>query len=136
MTPKAIIVSNFRLVAVVARTIWRHSRISNESLLSLLLSFFFIPFLLLLFFFRYHIIVYTGFRVGEVLNKKYRVFAAHGKGVFSTVLRAKEITKDDKEGDEVAIKVIRNNDLMYVFSSFLLSFCPKNNSGITGIDRE
>ena len=56
----------------------------------------------------------TGLRVGEVLNNKYRVFAGHGKGVFSTVLSAKTIAKgeDGEEGEEVAIKVIRNKEVM------------------------
>lgn len=53
-------------------------------------------------------------RVGEVLNNKYRVVGGHGKGVFSTVLTARTITKaeDGEEGEEVAIKVIRNKEVM------------------------
>src|SRR5262249_7874457 len=68
-------------------------------------------------------IYFPGFRIGEVFVNKYRVFAAHGKGVFSTVLRARTLVKGEdgreKEGDEVAIKVIRNNETMYAVSSSL-----------------
>jgi serine/threonine-protein kinase PRP4 len=53
---------------------------------------------------------YYCFRIGEVLQDRYRVFSSHGKGVFSTVLRAQDTLNDDKE---VAIKVIRNNETMY-----------------------
>ncbi len=47
--------------------------------------------------------------MGEVLNARYTVLGGYGKGVFSTVLRAKEITGN---GREVAIKVLRNNEAM------------------------
>lgn len=50
------------------------------------------------------------FRIGEVVNKRYTIHASHGKGVFSTVLMAKDNRSKDAE---VAIKVIRNNDTMY-----------------------
>lgn len=61
------------------------------------------------------------------------MFAAHGKGVFSTVLRARTLTKGEdgreKEGDEVAIKVIRNNETMY---AFLLS-CSLSDTDVSNI---
>jgi len=47
-------------------------------------------------------------RVGEVLDGRYEVFATHGRGVFSTVLRAR---CGGGEG-EVALKVIRANETM------------------------
>jgi hypothetical protein len=53
----------------------------------------------------------TAFRIGEIINKRYTVHASHGKGVFSTVLIAKDAQNDNID---VAIKVIRNNDTMYV----------------------
>ncbi|KAL6079609.1 U4/U6 small nuclear ribonucleoprotein prp4 [Balamuthia mandrillaris] len=59
---------------------------------------------------------YYSVRVGEILHKRYRVYASHGKGVFSTVLQARDITKPQRHtGKEakVAIKVIRNNEVMY-----------------------
>lgn len=56
------------------------------------------------------------------MNDRYEVFATHGKGVFSTVLRARDRKPVDEKGipipvmgtafPEVAIKVIRANDLM------------------------
>ena len=61
-------------------------------------------------------------QVGELLNERYEVFATHGKGVFSTVLRARDLHPVTPKGEpipvigtnfpEVAIKVIRSNDLM------------------------
>jgi serine/threonine-protein kinase PRP4 len=53
----------------------------------------------------------VAFRIGEVINKRYTVNASHGKGVFSTVLIAKDAQNNDVD---VAIKVIRNNDTMYM----------------------
>ena len=57
------------------------------------------------------------------MNDRYEVFATHGKGVFSTVLRARDTKPTDEQGrplklapgtpvPEVAIKVIRANDVM------------------------
>lgn len=56
---------------------------------------------------------YYNTTVGEVLNNTYRVLGVVGKGVFSTVLRCARIaaSKDD-ELDVVAIKLIRNNEVM------------------------
>lgn len=50
--------------------------------------------------------------IGEVLNEKYKVFSSLGKGVFSSVVRAKVLGSED---DHVAIKVIRNNEIMQVY---------------------
>jgi len=47
---------------------------------------------------------------GELLDNRYLVFASLGKGVFSTVVKAKDRKKDDRV---VAIKIIRNNETMY-----------------------
>ncbi|KAK1300044.1 Serine/threonine-protein kinase AFC1 [Acorus calamus] len=56
---------------------------------------------------------YYSYRFGELLDGRYEVIAAHGKGVFSTVVRAKDL-KPGKDGpEEVAIKIIRNNETMY-----------------------
>ena len=53
-------------------------------------------------------------QVGEVMNERYEVFATHGKGVFSTVLRARDkgAVLPGGQHPEVAIKVIRANDIM------------------------
>ncbi|TDH67619.1 hypothetical protein CCR75_006026 [Bremia lactucae] len=60
---------------------------------------------------------YYSTTIGEVLHDKYRVLGAVGKGVFSTVLRCQCITSSEKASggvlhSVVAIKVIRNNDVM------------------------
>ena len=53
---------------------------------------------------------YYRIRVGESLGGRYKVYGFTGQGVFSNVLRA----RDSKDSDApVAIKMIRNNDLMH-----------------------
>ena len=53
---------------------------------------------------------YYNFRIGDLLNGRFEVFALQGKGVFSSVLRV----KDKKENDrECVVKVMRKNDVMY-----------------------
>ncbi|KAI3816498.1 hypothetical protein L1987_16197 [Smallanthus sonchifolius] len=56
---------------------------------------------------------YYSYRFGEVLDGRYEVIAAHGKGVFSTVVRAKDLKAGSNDPEEVAIKIIRSNDKMY-----------------------
>lgn len=51
-------------------------------------------------------------RVGEVLDGRYEVFATHGAGVFSSVLRTRDLAEGGG-GGEVAIKVIRANETMH-----------------------
>ncbi|KAK9750312.1 hypothetical protein RND81_02G186700 [Saponaria officinalis] len=55
---------------------------------------------------------YYSFRFGEILDSRYEVTAAHGKGVFSTVVRAKDLKAGSGDPEEVAIKIIRNNETM------------------------
>lgn len=55
------------------------------------------------------IIFITVYRSGELLEGRYQIYGNVGRGVFSSVLRAKDITTNQ----DVAIKVIRNNDVMY-----------------------
>ncbi|EGZ06411.1 hypothetical protein PHYSODRAFT_341673 [Phytophthora sojae] len=59
---------------------------------------------------------YYSTTIGEVLNGKYRVLGTVGKGVFSTVLRCQCITLLKTGGSGslsvVAVKLIRNNDIM------------------------
>uniref|UniRef100_A0AAV1TRR7 non-specific serine/threonine protein kinase n=1 Tax=Peronospora matthiolae TaxID=2874970 RepID=A0AAV1TRR7_9STRA len=59
---------------------------------------------------------YYSTTIGEVLDGKFRVLGAVGKGVFSTVLRCQCITPLQAANGEalsvVAIKIIRNNDVM------------------------
>ncbi|KAK4717616.1 hypothetical protein R3W88_015954 [Solanum pinnatisectum] len=56
---------------------------------------------------------YYRYRFGEILDGRYEILAAHGKGVFSTVVRAKDLKARPGDPTEVAIKDIRNNDTMY-----------------------
>lgn len=56
--------------------------------------------------------LYAGHRFGEILDGRYEVTAAHGKGVFSTVVRAKDLKAGPGDPEEVAIKIIRNNETM------------------------
>ncbi|KAL8139561.1 hypothetical protein V2J09_005582 [Rumex salicifolius] len=55
---------------------------------------------------------YYGYRLGEILDGRYEIAAAHGKGVFSTVVRAKDLKAGNGDPEEVAIKIIRSNDTM------------------------
>ncbi|KAI4313946.1 hypothetical protein L6164_026888 [Bauhinia variegata] len=56
---------------------------------------------------------YYSYRLGEILDGRYEVTASHGRGVFSTVVRAKNLNAGNGEPEEVAIKIIRNNETMY-----------------------
>ncbi|XP_068662777.1 uncharacterized protein [Aristolochia californica] len=56
---------------------------------------------------------YYSYRFGEVLDGRYEVIAAHGKGVFSIVVRAKDLKAGKGDPLEVAIKIIRSNNTMY-----------------------
>lgn len=51
----------------------------------------------------------AGIRLGEILDSRYSVFNLTGKGVFSNVVKARDSVNNNQE---VAIKVIRNNDMM------------------------
>ena len=60
--------------------------------------------------------------LGEVLNSRYHVFANLGRGVFSSVVRASDTTADSAD---VAIKIIRHNELMYRAGLKELEFLQK-----------
>lgn len=47
--------------------------------------------------------------MGEVLHDRYHVYSHLGRGVFSSVVKA----SDTLTSTDVAIKIIRNNELMY-----------------------
>ena len=49
-------------------------------------------------------------RIGEQLDRHYTVYGYTGQGVFSNVVRARDSLKGNQE---VAIKVIRNNEMMH-----------------------
>jgi serine/threonine-protein kinase PRP4 len=48
--------------------------------------------------------------LGEVLGGRYRITAGYGKGVFSTVVQAKDLKAGENDPEEVAIKIICNDD--------------------------
>jgi serine/threonine-protein kinase PRP4 len=52
---------------------------------------------------------YYRVRIGEVLDDRYRVYGYTGSGVFGNVVRATDSNKKDRQ---VAIKIIRNNEVM------------------------
>ncbi|CAO2201428.1 unnamed protein product [Urochloa humidicola] len=56
---------------------------------------------------------YYAYRLGESLGGRYEITAALGKGVFSGVVRAKDLKAGKGDPEKVAIKIIRNNDTMY-----------------------
>lgn len=58
--------------------------------------------------------MFAGYRFGEVLDGRYEVIAAHGKGVYSNVVRARDLKAGSGDPEEVAIKIIRSNDTMWV----------------------
>lgn len=47
-----------------------------------------------------------------MLDKRYEVLSSHGRGVFSSVVRARDRLAKAGELQEVAIKIIRNNETM------------------------
>ncbi|MCD7449281.1 Serine/threonine-protein kinase PRP4 [Datura stramonium] len=61
----------------------------------------------------YFISILAGYSFGEILDGHYEILAAHEKGVFSNVIRAKDFKARPGDPEEVAIKNIRNNDMMY-----------------------
>ncbi|XP_047330052.1 serine/threonine-protein kinase prpf4B-like [Impatiens glandulifera] len=55
---------------------------------------------------------YYSYRVGELLDGRYEVISAHGRGVFSTVVRARDLRAGPGDPEEVAIKILRNREAM------------------------
>ncbi|KAL9537557.1 hypothetical protein MBANPS3_011670 [Mucor bainieri] len=64
---------------------------------------------------------YYSTRIGEVLDGRYQVLANLGRGVFSSVVKA----KDQETNEDVAIKLIRNNETMYKAGQKELTFLKK-----------
>lgn len=54
-------------------------------------------------------VFFLGVNIGETLDKRYDVYGYTGQGVFSNVIRARDTAR---AGQEVAVKIIRNNELM------------------------
>ncbi|KAL6076162.1 Serine/threonine protein kinase YAK1 [Balamuthia mandrillaris] len=53
-------------------------------------------------------------RFGELLGPagRYKVLSTFGRGVFSVVVRAQDLQQEEKEKEEVAVKLMRNNEAM------------------------
>ncbi|GAA5798035.1 kinase-like domain-containing protein [Helicostylum pulchrum] len=64
---------------------------------------------------------YYSTRIGEIMDGRYKVMTNLGRGVFSSVVKA----KDQETGEEVAIKLIRNNETMYKAGQKELTFLKK-----------
>ncbi|KAL1457173.1 hypothetical protein WDU94_001833, partial [Cyamophila willieti] len=52
---------------------------------------------------------YYRVRIGEVMDQRYEVYGYTGQGVFSNVVRARDGARG---GQDVAVKIIRNNEIM------------------------
>ncbi|RID60134.1 hypothetical protein BRARA_F03313 [Brassica rapa] len=75
---------------------------------------------------------YYSYQFGELIDGRYEVIATHGKGVFSTVVRAKDLRAGPAEPDEVAIKIIRNNETMHKAGQTEVQILKK----LAGADRD
>ncbi|XP_037283272.2 pre-mRNA processing factor 4 kinase isoform X2 [Rhipicephalus microplus] len=53
---------------------------------------------------------YYRVRIGEVLDTRYTVYGYTGQGVFSNVVRARDMARGNQD---VAVKIIRNNEVMH-----------------------
>ncbi|XP_050399504.1 serine/threonine-protein kinase PRP4 homolog [Patella vulgata] len=67
---------------------------------------------------------YYRVRIGEVLDKRYTVYGYTGHGVFSNVVRARDAARGNQE---IAIKIIRNNEMMHKTGLKELEFLRKLN---------
>uniref|UniRef100_A0A672S188 Serine/threonine-protein kinase PRP4 homolog n=1 Tax=Sinocyclocheilus grahami TaxID=75366 RepID=A0A672S188_SINGR len=67
---------------------------------------------------------YYRVNIGEILDKRYDVYGYTGHGVFSNVVRARDTAR---AGQEVAVKIIRNNELMQKTGLKELEFLKKLN---------
>ncbi|XP_027024803.1 serine/threonine-protein kinase PRP4 homolog [Tachysurus fulvidraco] len=67
---------------------------------------------------------YYRVNIGEMLDKRYDVYGYTGQGVFSNVIRARDLAR---AGQEVAVKIIRNNELMQKTGLKELEFLKKLN---------
>ncbi|GAB4828885.1 hypothetical protein Ancab_018545 [Ancistrocladus abbreviatus] len=75
---------------------------------------------------------YYSYRFGEVLDGRYEIMATHGKGVFSTVVRAKDLKARSGDPELVAVKIIRNNETMLKAGREELVILKK----LVGVDRD
>uniref|UniRef100_A0A8C1ZQ63 Serine/threonine-protein kinase PRP4 homolog n=1 Tax=Cyprinus carpio TaxID=7962 RepID=A0A8C1ZQ63_CYPCA len=67
---------------------------------------------------------YYRVNIGEVLDKRYGVYGYTGQGVFSNVIRARDLARANQE---VAVKIIRNNEMMQKTGLKEMEFLKKLN---------
>uniref|UniRef100_A0A8C1H5J4 Serine/threonine-protein kinase PRP4 homolog n=1 Tax=Cyprinus carpio carpio TaxID=630221 RepID=A0A8C1H5J4_CYPCA len=67
---------------------------------------------------------YYRVNIGEVLDKRYGVYGYTGQGVFSNVIRARDLARANQE---MAVKIIRNNEMMQKTGLKELEFLKKLN---------
>ncbi|XP_078607195.1 serine/threonine-protein kinase PRP4 homolog [Branchiostoma floridae x Branchiostoma japonicum] len=67
---------------------------------------------------------YYRVRIGETLDRRYVVYGFTGQGVFSNVVRARD---EARAKQDVAIKIIRNNEMMHKTGLKELEFLKKLN---------
>ncbi|XP_066536803.1 serine/threonine-protein kinase PRP4 homolog isoform X2 [Hoplias malabaricus] len=67
---------------------------------------------------------YYRVNIGEALDKRYDVYGYTGQGVFSNVIRARDLARANQD---VAVKIIRNNELMQKTGLKELEFLKKLN---------
>ncbi|XP_076829036.1 uncharacterized protein prpf4ba [Brachyhypopomus gauderio] len=67
---------------------------------------------------------YYRVNIGEMLDKRYDVYGYTGQGVFSNVVRARDLARASQD---VAVKIIRNNELMQKTGLKELDFLKKLN---------
>jgi serine/threonine-protein kinase PRP4 len=75
---------------------------------------------------------YYAYRLGELLGGRYEITALLGKGVFSRVVRAKDLVAGKGDPEKVAIKIIRSNSTMYKAGKQEVEILEK----LTSSDRE
>ncbi|XP_019858180.1 PREDICTED: serine/threonine-protein kinase PRP4 homolog [Amphimedon queenslandica] len=68
---------------------------------------------------------YYRVRIGEQLDRRYMVYGYTGHGVFSNVVRARDTSRSSQE---VAIKIIRNNEMMHKTGMAELEILKKLNA--------
>ncbi|VDO94233.1 unnamed protein product [Soboliphyme baturini] len=72
---------------------------------------------------------YYRIRIGEVIDGRYLVYGYTGQGVFGNVVRA----RDQARGNlEIAVKIIRNNELMYILIVSTKPACVNSNTTAFG----
>lgn len=78
----------------------RHLKIIGMIQMDIIVRFYFLG--------TFFNLLIPGVRVGELLDGRYRVFGFTGAGVFGNVVRCADVERNTT----VAIKIIRNNEIM------------------------